>query len=226
MDRSAWIAERRAAVEADYDATATEYDTDPYPNDGQLEWVKRLLAECPAAGVVLDAPCGTGRYFGLIEASGRGVVGVDQSAGMLDRAQARDIAIELHHTGLQELSLSRQFDAAITVDGMEHVCPEDWPRVLARIRAVLTPGAPWYLTVEEADRDKIDSTFESLRASGVPVVPGEITSPQAGGYHYYPERDEVLAWFAAEGLDVVDEGETAYDTWGYRHFLLRNPATH
>ena len=212
MDRSTWIAERRAAVEADYDATAEEYDADPYQNDAQAEWVERLLAECPPGGVVLDAPCGTGRYFDVVEASGRSVVGVDQSAGMLERANARDIATEVHHTGLQELSLETQFDAAITVDGMEHVCPEDWPRVLANIHAVLAPGAFWYLTVEEADRDRLAETFASLQAGGYPVVLGEITSPQAGGYHYYPERDQVVAWFAAEGLDIVAEGETAYDS--------------
>lgn len=222
MERSAWIAERRAAVEADYDATAEEYDADPYPNDAQAEWVERLLAECPPGGVVLDAPCGTGRYFEVVEASGRSVVGVDQSAGMLARANARGIATEVHHTGLQELSLEKQFDAAITVDGMEHVCPEDWPQVLANIHAVLAPGASWYITVEEADRERLAETFTSLQASDYPVVLGEITSPQAGGYHYYPEGDQVAAWFAAEGLDIVAEGETEYDTWGYRHFLLRD----
>lgn len=226
MDRSAWLAERRAAVEADYDATAAEYDADPYPNDAQVEWVERLLAECSPGGIVLDAPCGTGRYFELIEEGGRSVVGVDQSAGMLDRARARGIATALHRTGMQDLAFPKQFDAAITVDGMEHVSPEDWPRVLANIHAVLAPGASWYLTVEEADRDRIAETFVSLQASDQPVVLGEVTSPATGGYHYYPERDQVVAWFGAEGLDVIAEGETAYETWGYRHFLLRDPGTH
>jgi SAM-dependent methyltransferase len=222
MDRAAWLTDRRAAVEADYDATADDYDTDPYPNDAQVDWVGRLLAACPERGLVLDAPCGTGRYFDLVATSGRRVVGIDQSAGMLARAEARGIATELHHVALQDLSLPPRFDAAMTVDGMEHVAPEDWPVVLANVHAALLPGASWYVTVEEADRARIADAFASLRASGLPAVLGEVADPQTGGYHYYPEREQVLGWFAAEGLDVVDEAVTPYDGWSYRHFLLRD----
>jgi cyclopropane fatty-acyl-phospholipid synthase-like methyltransferase len=222
MDRAAWLADRLAAVVADYDATADDYDTDPYPNDAQVDCVRRLLAACTEGGLILDAPCGTGRYFDLVATSGRRVVGVDQSGGMLDRAAARGIATELHHAALQDLSLPAQFDAAITVDGMEHVAPEDWPVVLANVHATLLPGASWYITVEEADRARIADAFAALRANGVPAVLGEVTTPQTGGYHYYPERDQVLSWFAAEGLEVVDEAVTPYDGWSYRHFLLRD----
>jgi len=77
MDRRAWIDERRAAVVADYDAGAEGYDADPYPNDIQQQWVRKLLATCPVDGVVLDAPCGTGRYFPIVAESGGRVVGID-----------------------------------------------------------------------------------------------------------------------------------------------------
>src|SRR5690349_4102862 len=83
MDRSTWLAERRAAVVADYDAEAPTYDMDLYPADTQEEWVARLLTLIPLAGTVLDAPCGTGRYFFLITGAGMRGVGADQSAGML-----------------------------------------------------------------------------------------------------------------------------------------------
>ena len=43
------------------------------------------------------------------------------------------------------------------------------------------------------------------------------------GYHYYPGRERVIGWFAAEGLIVVDEGYKQENGWGYRHFLLRRP---
>ena len=58
-------------------------------------------------------------------------MGVDQSAGMLAQAQARGIAFSLEHKALQDLSYVHEFDAAITVDAMENVPPEDWPLVLA-----------------------------------------------------------------------------------------------
>jgi SAM-dependent methyltransferase len=89
MERQAWLAERRAAVVADYDAEAATYDLNLYPADAQEEWVARLLGLIPAGGTVLDAPCGTGRYFSLIAGAGMRVVGVDQSAGMLAHSAHR-----------------------------------------------------------------------------------------------------------------------------------------
>ncbi len=95
------------SVVAAYDAEAATYDRHPYPNRPQQAWVKRLLTLCPDHGIVLDAPCGTGRYFPLVAAAGHRVVGIDQSANMLAEAQRRGIAIDLQHVGLQELSLRR-----------------------------------------------------------------------------------------------------------------------
>ena len=92
MERQAWLMERRAAVEAAYDAEAADYDEHPYPVEMQRAFVSRLLATCPPGGLVLDAPCGTGQYFALVAAAGCRVVGIDQSAGMLEQARARGIA--------------------------------------------------------------------------------------------------------------------------------------
>jgi ubiquinone/menaquinone biosynthesis C-methylase UbiE len=90
---------------------------------------------------VLDAACGTGQYFSLVAEAGLRVVGADQSAGMLDQARARGIALETLHVGLQELDFSGQFDAATTIDAMENVAPEDWPVVLANLRRADHPEA-------------------------------------------------------------------------------------
>jgi hypothetical protein len=66
MDRQAWLAERRSAVVAVYDALASAYDKHEYPSDLQREWVARVLP----GGIVLDAPCGTGKYFPMVVAAG------------------------------------------------------------------------------------------------------------------------------------------------------------
>jgi ubiquinone/menaquinone biosynthesis C-methylase UbiE len=223
MDRQAWLAERRAAVVADYDRGAADYDDLPYPADVQYEWVARLLRTVPAGGTVLDAPCGTGRYFPLVTATGRRVAGVDQSAGMLAQARARGIAYSLEQKTLQDLSYSGEFDAVMTVDAMENVPPEDWPTVLANLRRAVRPGGHIYMTVEEVSQANIEQAFQSLSARGLPAVPGEIVEGDVAGYHYYPGRERVLGWFAAEGLIVVDEGHKQENGWGYRHFLLRSP---
>src|SRR5262249_62208278 len=69
MDRQTWLDERRAAVLACYDQEAASYDEHGYPTQVQQEWVARLLARCPAAATILDAPCGTGRYFPIVAAA-------------------------------------------------------------------------------------------------------------------------------------------------------------
>ena len=42
MDRRGWLAERRAAVVAAYDAGAATYGDHEYPSDLQREWVARV----------------------------------------------------------------------------------------------------------------------------------------------------------------------------------------
>ncbi len=142
MERQVWLAERRAAVTAGYDADAAAYGDDEYPWEMQREWVARVLRLIPPAGTVLDVPCGTGKYFPMLAAAGHRVVGADQSAGMLAQARARGIAVSLEHTSLQELSYARQFDAVLTIDAMEHIPPEDWPGVLANL-AGLSGRVAW-----------------------------------------------------------------------------------
>src|SRR5205823_5727875 len=77
LDRAAWLAERRAAVIAAYDAGAPDYNEHEYPSDMQREWVIRLLRRLPPNSTVLDAPCGTGKYFPLVAAAGHQVAGID-----------------------------------------------------------------------------------------------------------------------------------------------------
>ena len=56
MDRVEWLAERRAAVKAQYDSEAPDYDDNPYPTTSHSAFVARLLETCPPDGVVLDQP--------------------------------------------------------------------------------------------------------------------------------------------------------------------------
>jgi SAM-dependent methyltransferase len=214
--------ERRAAVLAEYDLEAPEYDAQPYPTRSHQAFVNRLLDSCPAGGTVLDAPCGTGKYFDLVRAAGRSVVGIDQSAGMLIQALARGIAVRVDQVGLQELAIDGEFDGAMTIDAMENVPPEDWPLVLANLHRAVRPGAHLYLTVEEIDEAEIDAAFVDSQARGLPALRGEVMEGDTAGYHFYPAREQVLRWLDAEGLDVVEERFDQEDSWGYRHLLVRD----
>jgi SAM-dependent methyltransferase len=221
MDRSTWLGERRAAVEADYDRDAPTYDDDPYAVEVHVSFIDRLLATCPDGGLVLDAPCGTGQYFAQVAASGRRVVGADQSAGMLAQARARGIAERLEHVGLQELRFDAEFDGAMTVDAMEHVPPEEWPGVVANLRRALRPGGHVYVTLEEAEDAGVEDAYRELVARGLPAVRGEVVEGDTGGYHFYPGRDQALAWLTAAGFEPVAEDADWRGDWGYRHLLLR-----
>lgn len=221
MDRVTWLAERRAAVVATYDAEAPTYDEIPYATTSHAAFVDRLVATCPMGGLVLDAPCGTGQYFAQVAAAGRRVVGVDQSAGMLAAARAKGIAIRLEQVGLQELTADAEFDAVMTIDAMENVSPEDWPLVLANLVRAGRPGGYLYLNVEEVDDHVLDQAEATARARGWPSIRGEVIEGDTAGYHFYPGRPRILGWLDDAGLTIIDEVIDQEAGYGYRHFLLR-----
>ncbi len=219
MDRQAWLRERRQTAEERYDAIhAFTYDEE----HGEIgpthrRFVADLLERCPPGGTVLDAACGTGKYFAMVTASGRRVVGTDQSTGMLGRARARFPAVPLERVGLQELDFEAEFDAVMCVDAMEHVPPEDWPRVLANLGRAVRPGGPVYLTVEQADDRELDRELADATARGLPAVRGEVSRD---GYHFYPSRTQVDGWLEEAGLVVAAEDASPGDGYGYLHLLL------
>ena len=83
-DRGAWLRNLRRVNEQQEDALAGDFD----PNWGEIEpthqaFVERFLSRLPPAGRVLDAACGTGKYFPMVLASGRGLLGVDHAGAYL-----------------------------------------------------------------------------------------------------------------------------------------------
>ncbi len=161
MDRATWLREQRLKAEADYDTRySATYDADAEPmTTTHRRFVRRVVRASPVSGTVLDAACGTGKYFGIVTAAGRKVVGVDQSVGMLDEARAKFPAAELIKSSLQELDLERAYDGVLCVDAMENVPPEEWPTVLANLHRALKPDGLLYLTVEEHAQADIDAGY-------------------------------------------------------------------
>jgi ubiquinone/menaquinone biosynthesis C-methylase UbiE len=222
MDRGSWLAALRASVEERYDRLySPTYDEDDIPiTSTHRRFVEKLIESCPSGGAILDAPCGTGRYFAMVLAAGRTVVGIDESAGMLARAREKHPGVVLEKGGLQELEFDAAFHAAMCIDAMEYIFPEDWPRVLANLHRALRGRGLIYLTVEQIDQAEIEDVFAEATAAGLPVVRGE-NLRRGGGYHYYPTPDRVSRWLAAEGLEIVDEGISRGRTYSYLHVLAR-----
>lgn len=54
--------------------------------DTHRAFVERFLSMLPPDGSVLDAACGTGKYFGMVIATGRSLLGMDHSGAYLAHA--------------------------------------------------------------------------------------------------------------------------------------------
>ena len=181
-------------------------------------FIERFLRLCPVQARLLDAACGTGKYWPVILASGRTILAIDQSQGMLDRASAKFPGVKTAKIGLQEMRYRDAFDGAICIDAMEYVFPEDWPSVLGNFRRAIKPAGPLYFTVELPDEDELRDAFAEAQKQGMPVVPGEYVLE--GAYHYFPPLSQIRKWIDEAGFLLLDEelGDA------YRHFLVRSKA--
>jgi SAM-dependent methyltransferase len=222
MDRSDWLAERRAAVEADYTRDAPTYDEGYDPATSiHREFVSRLIDTCPERGTVLDAACGTGTYVGQVLSAGRRVVGTDQSRGMLAQARSKYPTARFELVGLQELAFEGGFDAVMCIDAMEHVPPEDWPLVVRNLRRAVKPCGYGYLSLEGIEDAELDRAFAETTAAGLPAVYGEGVDQDTGGYHYYADRQQVQGWLARAGFEVIEEADEPLEGYGYHHLIVR-----
>jgi SAM-dependent methyltransferase len=221
QSRAEFLAERRRLGPVRMDALfAPTYDEDwGAVSPSHEAFVRRLVELTPDNALLLDAACGTGKYWPQLIAANCRVIGVDRSAGMLAQAKAKFPAVETHQLDLIGLNAvtewAARFDGLLCVDAMENVTPEDWPVVTAGLVRVVKPESQIYLTVEIPGQ-------EDRRAAAnprPPLVDGEVLWPgeYGGGYHYYPEPEFVASLLAASGLTVLE----TTDADGYQHILTR-----
>jgi len=224
-ERTAWLQELRRVGERQEDALAGDFDA----QWGEIEpthqaFVERFLSRLPSDGRVLDAACGTGKYFPMVLASGRRLLGVDHAGALLADAAAKFPQVPTAKHDLQELPYRGEFDGVLCVDAMEFVPPEDWPPVLERFRRALRPGGWLYLTVELAPDDRVRASNQAARRRGLPVVDGEVIWEGPDGYyHHYPSMDRVRAGLADAGFTIQEEAEGPWheEGYAYHHVLAR-----
>jgi len=127
------VSEARSWSGADYDRLSTPMEA----------MGREVLERLPLAGdeTVIDAGCGSGRVTEALLArlpDGR-VIGVDQSASMIDAARERlgDRA-ELHVADLSTFDLGLQADAILSTATFHWIADHD--ALCARLRAHLRPG--------------------------------------------------------------------------------------
>jgi ubiquinone/menaquinone biosynthesis C-methylase UbiE len=79
------------------------------------DFVGRFLSRLPPDGRVLDAACGTGKYFPMVLASDRGLLGVDHAGALLANAAAKFPQVPTDKHDLQELPYRDEFDGVMCV---------------------------------------------------------------------------------------------------------------
>ena len=228
-ERRAWLRERRRVDQEQEDALAGDYDA----QWGQIEpthqgFVEQFLSRLPPTGRVLDAACGTGKYFPVVLASGRSLLGVDHAGVTLAVATAKFPQLPTERHALQELPYRDAFEGVLCVDAMEFVPPEEWPAVLERFGRALRPGGWLYLTVELALDDRVRAANQAARRRGLPVVDGEVVWEGPDGYyHHYPSMQRVRTWLADAGFTIDEEAEGPWHEEGYAyHHVLARLASH
>ena len=237
MERTEWLKHMRNMAEALYDHFAPKYwvDMGLRIDETHREYLQKFLSRVAPHGALLSAACGAGKYDGMLLDAGHSVVGTDQSAGMLARAREHFPMARYEKIGLQEMDFREEFDGAICMDAMEHICPEDWPGIVRGLGKALKPGGVLYFTFwprEVAGADKVERAYRRAKEMGLPVVFGEIAdeveeacrlaiesgkATDESVYHYCPSIEEVQMWTEQAGLAIEEEG-TGDD---YEHFVVR-----
>ena len=221
-DREAWLLSLRRRNELQEDELDPTFDEEwGEIDDGHRTFVEGFVSRLPAGGRVLDAACGTGKYFGIVLGSGRSVVGADQSRAHLATARAKHPEAVLEQHDLQDLLYQGEFDGVMCVDAMEFVPPEDWPLVLGRFHKALRSRGLLYLTVELLRHEDVLAMNAQTRSWGMPVVEGEVMWDGPDGYyHHYPSLPRVRAWLAEAGFAIDDELEGPWEEgYAYHHVL-------
>jgi SAM-dependent methyltransferase len=153
-------------VRSDYDSISEYYDdVRGFGPDYYRGWVDHIFRHGDLEGRqrVLDVGCGTGRYGTRIaQRSGRPVVGMDLSGGMLARAAAKvdeGTDLRLVRGDAQHLPFrAGSFDAAVLILVVHHIV--DLPRMAGELHRVLFPGGRVLFMTR--DHDEIEGSYIAM----------------------------------------------------------------
>lgn len=240
MERAEWLKLMRKRTEALYDRFSPRYwvTWGLVIEETHRIYLQKFLEQVTSGGSILSAACGAGRLDGMLLNAGYSVVGIDQSARMLELAKEHYPEVDYEKMALHEMNFREVFDGVICMDAMEHICPEDYPGILQGFHEALKPGGVLYFTADREEEPDFDLQmyFEQGRAAGLPVVFGEVADEAAfvqamamnenevpdeltdrAVYHYYPPLDKVREWISQADFVIEEEGTGS----GFHHFVVK-----
>jgi SAM-dependent methyltransferase len=176
---------------APFDQVGRRYDESFAERDVQVNEAVWLSGQLGSRGRVLDLGCGSGLPTAkqLLDA-GHEVVGVDESAAMLELARIQAPGGEYHHRDMRDLSGLGEFDAAVAYFSFLMLSRADLPTLLTTLHGMLRGPRLLLLSMVLGDFDLFPISF-----LGVPMA---VTA--------YPPEDlrQVLA---DAGFEVVKQTE-------------------
>lgn len=132
--------------DAFYDSLASEYDA-MTQFAARLEKQRSILSQYAGAHRAIDMGCGTGIHSIALAQLGVRVVGIDVSAGMLDRARTHAAGLNVAVDFVQGDFLSTPSAPVLPAElllclgnSLPHIERALLPRVLAHWRALMAPG--------------------------------------------------------------------------------------
>lgn len=215
VERKEWLIEKRRKAEERYDTIfSLDYDEKwGYIEEEHKRMILKFVSHLGENPYILDAACGTGKYWSILKEYNLLIKGIDQSHEMLKKAKVKNEKYETEKKGLQEINEIDTYDGIMCIDAMENVFPEDWKDVLENFYNALKKEGKLYFTVETVGKEELDEAFSAGKKLGLPIVYGEVA--HQGGYHYYPEIVYVQQLLKDAGFKVIEESISD----GYHHFL-------
>ncbi len=216
-DRKEWLIEIRKNAIKRYDIIFSRDYDDKWGDIEEVheKMIRLFLSKLCSNDHVLDAACGTGKYWSILKSYNLKVTGMDQSIEMLKKAKQKNNDYETRRCGLQELNENSEYDGIMCIDAMENVFPEDWNEVLHHFNRALKDNGILYFTVEIISKEEKDEAYQLGKELNVPLVYGEFV--HEGGYHYYPEIDVVKKFLKGNSFYIIEERISE----GYHHFIVQ-----
>ncbi|UQU61398.1 methyltransferase domain-containing protein [Couchioplanes caeruleus] len=183
-----------------FDQLAELYQGEHSHNPHQAALIARIDALVPAGAPVLDLGCGTGVPTAQVfSGSGRRVVGVDVSEGMLRLAREQVPAAEFRRADIRELPDDLgPFGAVTAFFSLLMLSRADIETTLGRIPGWLQPGGRLGIGMVNLDADSLPVEF-----LGVPVTvsgyPQELLAERLTGAGFEVESIETVDFVPADG---------------------------
>jgi SAM-dependent methyltransferase len=139
---------------ASYEETPDGYYDRVFRRGRGVQWFwhrerfRRVDASLPGAGRLLDVGCGPGTFLGQFAARFARRVGLDLAVGQIDYARRTYVGpgLEFRAADVREARLEGGFDAAVSIEVIEHLPRASAARMLEALRDSLAEGGILVLT--------------------------------------------------------------------------------